>query len=221
MTIGMSTESRNLSGSWTGFTRFTLLNGTLPKGYMWSVERLTKIRTTSRPDHEWPDAWTRIGKAGQKKRKTRMGNRETKIRTARKLRRIYSIDPSDEEYKDNIKNARRKLDTPKAAAMPCKRAFSQACVRETIVSKLDKTKASEAKTGFDCITEVHESTRQRIESVTKRIHEEHIAGKGQNSVSHYNLVHEFIPMSQAMKIPDTQAAVDKEWKSLRPSQHGM
>ena len=58
------------------------------------------------------------------------------------------------------------------------------------------------------------STRQRIESVTKRIHEEHIAGKGQNSVLHYNLVHKFISMPQAMKIPDAKAAVDKEWKKL-------
>ena len=37
---------------------------------------------------------------------------------------------------------------------------------------------------------------------------------GQNSGSHYNLVHKFIPMPQAMKIPDAKAAVDKEWKKL-------
>ena len=29
----------------------------------------------------------------------------------------------------------------------------------------------------------------------------HIAGKGENSLQHYNLVHKFIPMPQAMKIP--------------------
>ena len=77
-----------------------------------------------------------------------------------------------------------------------------------------KTKESEAKTRFSCITEAQKSTRQRIESVTKRIHEEHIAGKGQNSVLHYNLVHKFIPMPQAMKIPDAKAAVNKELKKL-------
>ena len=60
---------RNLSDSWTGFTRFTLLNETPPEGYMWSGGRLTKIQTTSRPDHIWPDAWTRIGKAAQKREK--------------------------------------------------------------------------------------------------------------------------------------------------------
>ena len=96
-----------------------------------------------------------------------------------------------------------------------KRAFPQACIRETVVSNTEKAKASEAKTRSSCITEAHESTRQRVESVTKRIHEEHIAGKGQNSVLHYNLVHKFIPMPQAMKIPDAKAAVDKERKKLQ------
>ena len=32
--------------------------------------------------------------------------------------------------------------------------------------------------------------------------EDHIAGKGMNSLNHYNLVHKFIPMAQAMKIPE-------------------
>ena len=30
-------------------------------------------------------------------------------------------------------------------------------------------------------------------------HEDHIAGKGNNSLQHYNLVHKFIPMPQALK----------------------
>ena len=33
----------------------------------------------------------------------------------------------------------------------------------------------------------HMNPQDKIESVTKRIHEEHIAGKGQNSVVHYSL----------------------------------
>ena len=90
-----------------------------------------------------------------------------------------------------------------------KRAFGK-----PLFQKQKQPKASEAKTKFSCIAEIHESTRQRIESVTKRIHEGHIAGNGQNSVVHYSLVHKFIPMHQAMKIPDAQAAVDKEWKKL-------
>ena len=41
--------------------------------------------------------------------------------------------------------------------------------------------------------------------------------KGYNSMTHYNLVHKFIPMPQAMKIPEAKAAVDKEWKKLETS----
>ena len=37
---------------------------------------------------------------------------------------------------------------------------------------------------------------------------------GNNSRQHYNLVHKFIPMPQAMKIPAAKAAVDKEWEKL-------
>ena len=38
--------------------------------------------------------------------------------------------------------------------------------------------------------------------------------KGDNSLQHYNLVHKFIPVPQAMKIPAAKAAVDKEWYKL-------
>ena len=126
---------RNLSDSLTGFTRFTLLNETPPEQYMWSGGRLTKIQTTSRPDHKWPDAWTRIGKAAQKREKQEWAIEKPKLEHARKLGGIYSIDPSDEEYKGIINNARRKLETSKAAAMPCKRAFPQASIRETVFQK--------------------------------------------------------------------------------------
>ena len=46
-------------------------------------------------------------------------------------------------------------------------------------------------------------------------HEDHLAGRGNNSLQHYNFVHKFILMPQAMKIPAAQAAVDKEWEKLR------
>ena len=45
-------------------------------------------------------------------------------------------------------------------------------------------------------------------------HEDHIAGKGNNSLQHKNLVHKIIPMPQAIKIPATKAAVDKECENL-------
>ena len=54
----------------------------------------------------------------------------------------------------------------------------------------------------------------RMRNSTPSIHENHIAGKGENSRQHYNLVHKFIPMPQAMKIPAAKAAVYKEWEKL-------
>ena len=54
----------------------------------------------------------------------------------------------------------------------------------------------------------------RMEVSQPKYHEDHIAGKGDNSLQHYNLVHTFIPMPQAIKIPAAQAAVDKEWDKL-------
>ena len=57
------------------------------------------------------------------------------------------------------------------------------------------------------------STRDAANSVPK-YHQDHIAGEGDNSFQHYNLVHKFIPVPQAMKIPAVKAAVDKEWEKL-------
>ena len=64
------------------------------------------------------------------------------------------------------------------------------------------------KTKLACILEANESTRMRMGNSEPHNHEDHIAGKGENSLQHYNLVHKFIPMPQAMKIP---AAKSKQW----------
>ena len=70
------------------------------------------------------------------------------------------------------------------------------------------------KTKLACILEADESTRLRMGESLPNHHEDHIAGKGDNSLQHYNLVHKFNPMPQAVKIPAAKAAVDKEWEKL-------
>ena len=62
--------------------------------------------------------------------------------------------------------------------------------------------------------EAAESTRMRVGNSTRHHHEDNAVGKGENSLQHYNLVHKFVPMLQAMKIPASKAAVDKEWEKL-------
>ena len=70
------------------------------------------------------------------------------------------------------------------------------------------------KTKLACILEADESTRLRMGNSVPNYHEDQIAGKGENSLQHQNLVHKFIPMPQAMKIPAAKAAVDKDWEKL-------
>ena len=112
--------SRDLSDSWTGFTQLTLLEEKPPEGRMWSGERLTKRQVTSRPDHLWPELCRRMARNAKLKEKHKWTIEKPKLDNAGRLGGIYFIDPEDKEFKENIKNARKKLETPMAPAMPCK-----------------------------------------------------------------------------------------------------
>ena len=61
-----------------------------------------------------------MGKNAKLKEKRKWSNEKVHLENARKLRGIYFIDPEDKEFKVTIKNARKKLETPVAPAMPCK-----------------------------------------------------------------------------------------------------
>ena len=113
-----------------------------------------------------------------------------KVDNARRLRGIYFIDPEDKEFKETIRNARRKLETPMAPAMPCK-TCKKSKHGET------RSKTNDFKSKFACILEASESTRMRMEESQPNYHEDFIAGKGDNSLQLYNSVHKFIPMPQA------------------------
>ena len=72
-----------------------------------------------------------------------------------------------------------------------------------------RSKTDDFKSEFACVLE---PTRMRMEESLPKYHEDNIAGKRDNSLQQYKLVHKFIPMPQAMKIPAAKAAVDKEWE---------
>ena len=90
-----------------------------------------------------------------------------------------------------------------APAMPCK-----------IMKICGSDGSNKIKTKLACILEADESTRMRMGNSIPHHHQDHITGKGENSLQHYNLVHKFIPMPQAMEIPAAKAAVDMEWEKL-------
>ena len=127
--------NRSLSDSWTGFTIFTLLNETLPK----------RIRVVLRETDKNSNDIT--SKSRAKTREARMGTRGTKTRICQKMwGGSYSVDPSSEDYKEIIKNARRMLETPTGV----KESFSEASIRKTVVPKTRKFKESGANTKFSC-----------------------------------------------------------------------
>ena len=168
--------------------------------------RLTRKQTTSRPDNVWPDMWTHMSDAAKKKAKQKWAIEKPKLDNARQLRGIFFIEPNDEEFKLTIKAARRKLEVPMPAAMPCKIPIKSSGETHRSIGK--------RKTKYACVVDADESTRPRLEGAVHKHHQDHLTEKGMNSLNHYNLVHKFIPMPQAMKIPDAKAAVVKEWEKL-------
>ena len=181
--------SRDLSDYWTGFTQFTLLDEKPPEGKMRSGERLTKRQATSRPDHSRPELWRGLARNAKLREKHKWPIENPKLDNARRLRGIYFIDPKDKEFKETNKNARKKLETPMAPAMPCKTSKK---------SKHGETrgKTNDFKSKFACILEASESTRMRMEESLPNYHEDHIAGKG---TIHYNMTKRYTNLFLCLK----------------------
>ena len=147
---------REVSDAWTGVTRFTVLDEKPLDGFSWSGKRLTKKKQRfSRPDTLWPEIWKDMSDAVQRKEKQKWSMEKPKFDNARRLRSIYFIDPDEEEFKDIMKKARRKLEVPMPAAMLCK--IQREKYRETC--RVEKN----CKTQYDCIVEADEFTRKRME----------------------------------------------------------
>ena len=139
--------------------------------------RLTERQATSKPDHFWPELWRGMARNAKLREKHKWAIEKPKLDSARRLRGIYFIDPEDKEFKENIRNARRKLETPMAPAMPCK-----TCKK----SKHGETrcKTNDFKSKFACILEASESTRMRMEESLKNIMRTILQEEG---TIHYNI----------------------------------
>ena len=61
-----------------------------------------------------------MGKHAKLKEKQKWSHEKLHLDNARNLRGICFIEPEDKEFKETMKNARKKLETPMAPAMPCK-----------------------------------------------------------------------------------------------------
>ena len=114
---------------------------------------------------------------------------------------MYFIDPADAEFKDDFLQKKKRWESGKDPwHQPCR-------AREWFTLAPRRWKESrKLKSG---ISWIHKTTTG---SSPPTKHEDYIAGKGFRWP--ITMCRKFIPMPQAMKIPDAKAAVDKEWKKL-------
>ena len=155
-----------------------------------------------------------MGKHAKLKEKQKWSNEKLHLENVRKLRGIYFIDPEDTEFKETIKNARKKLETSVDPAMPCK--IMKNC-GSGASNKIKKKKEKQNLRVFWKLTNPQECVWEiRYRIIMKTILQE----KGESSLQHYNLVYKFILMPQAMKIPAAKEAVDKEWENWRRFRRG-
>ena len=148
--------------------------------------RLTRKQLTSRPDHLWPEPWKSMGKHAKLKEKQKWSEEKIHLENASKLRGIYFIDPEDTEFKETLKNARKKLETSVAPAMPCK-----------IMKNCGIGSSNKIQTKLACIPEADESTRMRMEIryriITKTILQEKVR-------IHYSTTMWFINLFLCLKL---------------------
>ena len=111
----------------------------------------------------------RICLAAKKKAKQRGAIEKPKLDNARQLRGIFFIEPNDEELKLTIKAARRKLEVPMPAAMPCKIPIKSRGETHRNIGK--------RKTKYACFVDAEESTRPRLEGAVHKHHQDHVTEK--------------------------------------------
>ena len=135
------------------------------KRFVWSLDRFHSIyfigRKTSKRIHVvreeikektayiqarsfiGQNSWRKWERNAKLKEKQKWSNEKLHLDNARKLRGIYFIDTERKEFKEFIKNARKKLGTPVAPAMPC----------QTMKKNCGNGASNKIKTRLACILE--------------------------------------------------------------------
>ena len=170
------------------------------------LERLTRKQTTSRADNVWPDMWKHMSDAAKSKMKQKWAVQKPKLDHARQIRGIFFIEPDDEELKHTMKNARRKLEIPMPAAMPCVQH------QQIAAGNLPHFRETQDQICLYCrCRRIYQNTIGRCAAQESR--RSHLCKKGIHSLGHYNLVHKFRCLKH-FKIPDAKAAVEEDWETL-------
>ena len=76
----------------------------------------------------WPEISIGVLKAAKKQKKQEWALEKPKLDNARKLRGIFFVDPEDGEYKETIKNERKKIGSSYGSGYVMQDEDKKACV---------------------------------------------------------------------------------------------
>ena len=181
------------------------------KDVVWGEGAACK-NSSNYPDRLWPDTESGTSRAAQLKEEQRWLsiNRSSIMRGSSEASTL-SIQMVESSRKPLKPHGKMKILIE--TTMPCKLKTTKCPNKllETDSETKGSNKIQENKACMHVSQRLVKSTRKRLEQTPPK---DHIAEKGFNSVSHYNLVHKFVLMLQAMKIPVAKAAVDTQWEKL-------
>ena len=140
---------------------------------MWSRGGSTKIQTTTRPDHVWPEVWTKIGNAAENREKQEWVKEMPKLDNARRVQR-------------NSQKCKEKTGKTHGTSNALQEDGFILAPRRWLQRRKLHTKRFLPKM-YGCKVDSHESTRQLMESSLLTKHKDHIAGKGFTLMTHYNI----------------------------------
>ena len=139
------------------------------------------------------------------------------------MRNRNSIIPED--YEELISLTLRKKNSKRPSGMLERNWKHQSPAMPCKTSKKRKHgetrgKTNDSKSKFACILETSESTRLRMEESLPKYHEDHIAGKGDNSLQHYNLVHKNFLCLNPWRFTQQQQLWTKNGRNLKRFRRG-
>ena len=181
----------DLEESWTGHTRFNIINP-LPKfGFTYVDGVLTKIQTTTRPGNVTVQMWTGMTKKDKEAAIAKWRVLEPKHKAARekhfKEQGLSSyIKEEDRQEWQTLKDAAvRQYSLPPAPQMPC--------------------------IAVQLLCKAIDSSDAKVAGYEQDNHVDHIAPLHSES---FALIHKAVDIRQAMQIEGAAEAVNREWKKL-------
>ena len=199
---------RGLSDAWTGFTRFTVLDEKPPVGCTWSGEAADKEANNIQawlPVNRDSDKFVRCSATKKKTQSWLSKNRSSKMKEGWEV--FTSAGAADAEFEETIYNGAEKVGSSDASSCALQDQGKKSTRRLVALLILTKqnTHASMKPTNLQ------ESAWKDLYTKIMKTH----CRKRNLFIEPLQSCAQFIPMLQAMKIPEAEAAVDKKMGKSR------